>query len=77
MDEKNYKLNDDQLDQVAGGTDVEDEEEEENIPTFLDGDAALAALYSGKECIRCKGCGRLLCIELAPIVTCPRCGRQH
>ena len=75
MTEKNYELNDDLLVQVAGGTGVE--EEEENVPTFEDGDAARAAFYAGKKCIYCEGCGLLLCIEGQPIVTCPRCGRQH
>ena len=75
MTEKKYELNDDQLDQVAGGTGVEDEEED--IPTYEDGNAALAALYAGKKCITCAGCGLLLCVENQGIVTCPRCGRQH
>ena len=75
MTEKKYELNDDLLEQVSGGTGVEDEEED--IPTYEDGNAALAALYAGKKCITCDGCGLLLCIEGQGIVTCPRCGRQH
>ena len=75
MTEKKYELNDDLLEQVSGGTGVE--EEEEDIPTYEDGNAALAALYAGKKCITCDGCGLLLCIEGQGIVTCPRCGRQH
>ena len=75
MTEKKYELNDDLLEQVSGGTGVEDEEED--IPTYEDGNAALAALYAGKKCITCAGCGLLLCIEGQGIVTCPRCGRQH
>ena len=75
MENKKIELNDDQLDQVAGGTGVEDEEED--IPTYEDGNAALAALYAGKKCITCAGCGLLLCVENQGIVTCPRCGRQH
>ena len=75
MTEKKYELNDDLLEQVSGGTGVE--EEEEDIPTYEDGNAALAALYAGKKCITCDGCGLLLCIEDKGIVTCPRCGRQH
>ena len=72
MTEKKYELTDDQLNLVSGGTGVE-----EDIPTFEDENAALAALYAGKRCINCEGCGLLLCIEGSPIVTCPRCGRQH
>lgn len=75
MSEKKYELRDDLLEQVSGGTGVE--EEEEDIPTYEDGNAALAALYAGKKCITCDGCGLLLCIEGQGIVTCPRCGRQH
>ena len=69
------ELDDDQLDLVSGGTDLE--EEEECIPTFADGDAYLEALYAGRPCITCEGCGLLLPIDEQPIVTCPRCGRQH
>ena len=75
MSEKKYELNDDLLELVSGGTGVE--EEEEDVPAFEDGNAALAALYAGKKCITCDGCGLLLCIEGQGIVTCPRCGRQH
>ena len=37
MTEKKYELNDDLMEQVSGGTGVEDEEED--IPTYEDGDA--------------------------------------
>ena len=75
MTEKKYELNDNLLEQVSGGTGVE--EEEEDIPTYMDENDALAVLYAGKRCINCAGCGLLLCIENRGIVTCPRCGRQH
>ena len=73
MTEKKYELNDDLLEQVSGGTGVDEEE----LPGYDDGNDALAALYAGKKCITCDGCGLLLCIEGQGIVTCPRCGRQH
>ena len=73
MTEKKYELNDDLLEQVSGGTGVDEEE----LPGYDDGNAVLAELYAGKKCITCDGCGLLLCIEGAGIVTCPRCGRQH
>ena len=75
MTEKKYELNDDLLEQVSGGTGVD--EDEEGLPGYDDGNDALAALYAGKKCITCDGCGLLLCIEGQGIVTCPRCGRQH
>ena len=79
MEEKNNpaidELVDDQLDLVSGGTDLE--EEEEFLPTFEDGDAYLEALYAGRPCITCDGCGLSLPTDVQPIVTCPRCGRQH
>ena len=75
MIEKKYELNDVLLEQVSGGTGVD--EEEEVLPGYDDVNDALAALYAGKKCITCDGCGLLLCIEGQGIVTCPRCGRQH
>ena len=75
MSEKKYELNDDLLEQVSGGTGIDEEEEE--LPGYDDGNAVLAELYAGKKCIICDGCGLLLCIEGQGIVTCPRCGRQH
>ena len=75
MTEKKYELNDDLLEQVSGGTCVDEEEEE--LPGYDDGNDVLAELYAGKKCITCDGCGLLLCIEDKGIVTCPRCGRQH
>ena len=75
MTEKKYELNDDLLEQVSGGTGVDKEEEE--LPGYDDGNDALAALYTGKKCITCAGCGLLLCVENKGSVTCPRCGRQH
>ena len=77
MDEnKKVELNDDLLEQVAGDTGV-DEEEEEELLGYDDGNDVLAVLYAGKKCITCDGCGLLLCIEVQGLVTCPRCGRQH
>ena len=75
MSEKKYELNDDLLEQVSGGTGVDEEEEE--LPGYDDGNDVLAELYAAKKCITCDGCGLLLCIEGQGIVTCPRCGRQH
>ena len=69
------ELDDDLLDIVSGGTNLE--EEEEFVPTYEDGDSYLEALYAGRPCITCEGCGLLLPIDVQPIVTCPRCGRQH
>ena len=69
------ELDDDLLDIVSGGTGLE--EEEEFVPTYEDGDAYLEALYAGRLCITCEGCGLLLPKDEQPIVICPRCGRQH
>ena len=69
------ELTDELLEKVSGGTGVDEEEEE--LPGYDDVNDALAALYAGKKCITCDGCGLLLCIEGQGIVTCPRCGRQH
>ena len=69
------ELDDDLLDIVSGGTNLE--EEEEFIPTYEGGDAYLEALYAGRPCITCDGCGLLIPTDVQPIVTCPRCGRQH
>ena len=41
MSEKKYELNDDQLEQVSGGTGVDEEEEE--LPGYDDGNDALPA----------------------------------
>ena len=42
MTEKKYELNDDLLEQVSGGTGVDEDEEE--LPGYDDGNDALAAL---------------------------------
>ena len=68
------EIDDEMLEQVSGGTDME-EEEEEDIPTYEDiWDAYVAMKCVGKECYNCYGCGLLI-----PVTNCicPRCGRRH
>ena len=69
------ELDDERLELVSGGTDVEEEEEE--IPTFEDEWAAYEALIAGKPCITCQGCGRTIVVGPNPVVTCVFCGRKH
>lgn len=67
------EIDDEMLEQVSGGTDTE--EEEEDIPTYEDiWDAYIAMQCVGKECYNCYGCGLLI-----PVTNCicPRCGRRH
>ena len=67
------EIDDEMLGQVAGGTDVG--EEEENIPTYLDEwDAYVAIHCAGKECYNCIECKLLLPVT---VCVCPRCGRCH
>ena len=71
---KMAELQDDQLELVAGGTGMEEEEE---IPTFEDEWAAHEAFCAGKRCITCDGCGRSIVIESVGLTICRFCGRQY
>ena len=73
MDEKKFEMTDDLLDKVSGGTGVEEEEEE--IPTYVDEWAAYEAIYcAGKESYNCFDCGLQIPVS---VCICPRCGRRH
>ena len=65
---KKQALTDDQLEQVSGGTGVEEEEE---VPTYVDEWAAYEAIHcEGKECMICQ-CGLRV---PSNVRNCPRCG---
>ena len=73
MDEKKFEMTDDLLDKVSGGTGAEEEEEE--IPTYVDEWAAYEAIYcAGKESYNCFDCGLQIPVS---VCICPRCGRRE
>ena len=63
------ELTDELLEKVSGGTGVE--EEDEDVPTYVDEWAAYEAIHcEGKECMICQ-CGLRV---PSNVRNCPRCG---